>query len=107
MIRIDLDVSFYAPVFLSAAWILESKFSGRRWSQLTLKYAPNVTNFWPYLRLRELEVESRMRHFENSFLGRYFKDLRPIERRLWNSQDNENQLTVAIRCVFTMSDPNF
>lgn len=97
--KLELILVYVVVVFLSAARILESKFGGKRWSQLTLKYTSNMTNFWPYLRLREAELHTRRDMYEKSFLGRYFKDKNPIERRLWGSPDCEGQLTIAMRSV--------
>jgi hypothetical protein len=58
-----------------------------------------MTNFWPYLHLRDQEMLSRKRIYEASFLGRVLKGRYGIANSLWSSPDNDKQTTIAIRYV--------
>jgi hypothetical protein len=87
----------FSVVYLSAVRLLEQNFNGRRLAHLLLKYPQNVTNMWPYLRQRELEVKNRMYAYKESFLAKYFRDSDPIAERLRTSPDNEKQMIVAVR----------
>jgi hypothetical protein len=86
-----------AVVYLSAITLLKRNFDGRRLAYMTSKYPQNMTNMWPYLRQRELEVNARIHAYNESFLAKYFKGFCPISERLRTGPDNEKQVVVAIR----------
>ena len=96
--------SFPSPaVYLSASCILASEYHGRRLQEDVLRtHSQAMTNMWPYLRARRVEVEQRKRVYETSFLARIFHRCglaNPVARRLWTSPDCSKQLLVAVRCV--------
>ncbi|KAG6336762.1 hypothetical protein ID866_2331 [Astraeus odoratus] len=90
-------------VYLSAVYILERKYHGRRLDSLFQQYSRNTSNLWPYLRFREREVIERHQAFSKSFLGMFVKSpsFDPMSAHLWSSPDNERQVEVALRYVLT------
>ncbi|KAH9999616.1 hypothetical protein BJV74DRAFT_822653 [Russula compacta] len=61
-----------------------------------------MTNFWPYLRLREKEVSERKNVVMSSFLQSAFRGPSClISAHLWSSPASEKQLTVALRFLLT------
>ncbi|KAF8550818.1 hypothetical protein OG21DRAFT_1419114, partial [Imleria badia] len=95
--------TFRYAVYLSAIHILSSNYAGRRLDLILEQHPRNMTNFWPYLRLRMAEVSERRHAFKRSFLGQY-TDLigyDPLSEHLWTSPDDEKQVDVTIRFVLT------
>ncbi|KIK95319.1 hypothetical protein PAXRUDRAFT_33048 [Paxillus rubicundulus Ve08.2h10] len=95
--------TFRYAVYLSATHILSKFYPGRRLDAILQKYPQNMTNFWPYFRLRRDEVFVRRQAFRRSFLGRY-TDLMchdPLHEQLWGSPDDEKQVEIALRFVLT------
>ncbi|KAF9242561.1 hypothetical protein BU15DRAFT_43896 [Melanogaster broomeanus] len=86
-------------VYLSAAHILSRHYPGRRLDAVLEQYPQNMTNFWPYLRLRTDEAFARRQAFKRSFLGRYTDSLSydPLSGHLWASPDDEKQVEIALR----------
>ncbi|OSD07564.1 hypothetical protein PYCCODRAFT_1403229 [Trametes coccinea BRFM310] len=97
--------TFRYAVYLSASSILMREYCGHRLQQDVLRAYPKaMTNMWPYLRLREVEVAERRRMYETSFLPRFFRRcgvVNPIAAHLWASPDNARQITIALRFVLT------
>lgn len=91
----------FTTVYLSAAHILLKDYTGRRLDALLKLHPRNMTNFWPYLRLRRAEVSRRRHVFEQSFLGQYTRSMGcdPLSVRLWAGPDDEKQVDVALRFV--------
>ncbi|KAI0081570.1 hypothetical protein K474DRAFT_1768489 [Panus rudis PR-1116 ss-1] len=90
-------------VYLSAHSILLRDFPGKRLQDVTRKHSPTMSNYWPYLRLRQAERAERRDVYQKSFLAA-FCDLRgykPISDALWSSGDNDKQITIAIRFALT------
>ncbi|KAF8895433.1 hypothetical protein BD779DRAFT_1499503 [Infundibulicybe gibba] len=87
--------------YLSAVSILARSFSGRRLNEQFQKYRTTMTNMWPYLQQRELELRSRRRLFSCSFLGRLVKGNCAIAEHLWSSPDHEHQIVIALRCLLS------
>ncbi|KAH7885373.1 hypothetical protein F5I97DRAFT_1810885 [Phlebopus sp. FC_14] len=94
---------FRYAVYLSAAHILSKKYPGRRLDVVSNRYSPKVTNMWPYLRLRDDEVDYRRQAFKASFLGKFACSLSfdPLFEHLWSSPDDERQVEIALRFVLT------
>ncbi|TFK87618.1 hypothetical protein K466DRAFT_645800 [Polyporus arcularius HHB13444] len=97
--------AFRYAVYLSASCILTGQYHGRRLQDDVLrKHSQAMTNMWPYLRARELEVDQRRRAYETSFLARLFQRCglaNPVSRYLWTSPNSSRQLLVAIRFALT------
>ncbi|KIM43353.1 hypothetical protein M413DRAFT_69460 [Hebeloma cylindrosporum] len=91
---------FFHP-YLSAFHQLSRKFAGARLQTILLCHSSKMTNFWPYLHLREQEMSSRKRIYEASFLGRALKGRFSIANSLWSSPDNDKQIIIAIRFLLT------
>lgn len=88
-------------VHLSALHLLSRDYAGRRLNAILEQYPKNMTNFWPYLRLRMAEVSERRQAFKQSFLGRYTYSIGydPLTNHLWTSPDDEKQVDIATRFV--------
>ncbi|KAH9926085.1 hypothetical protein B0H21DRAFT_764245, partial [Amylocystis lapponica] len=97
--------TFRYAVYLSAAHILRQRFRGARLTQEALqRYSLAMTNMWPYLRMRELEVSQRRQAYECSFIAHFFtaRDLpSPIADHLWASPDCERQAVIGLRFIMT------
>ncbi|KAI0700037.1 hypothetical protein C8T65DRAFT_728852 [Cerioporus squamosus] len=97
--------AFRYAVYLSASCILTGKYHGHRLQDDVLrKHSQAMTNMWPYLRARELEVVERRRAYESTFFARFFQKCRlanPVSSRLWASPDSPRQLLVAVRFALT------
>lgn len=89
----------YSLVYLSAVNILSRDFRGRRWTELSQNHAISMTNFWPYLRQRQLERQRAIAAYNSSFLPRVFINKNPVSSQLWTSPDHEKQITIATRCL--------
>ncbi|TFK27997.1 hypothetical protein FA15DRAFT_753800 [Coprinopsis marcescibilis] len=90
-------------VYVSAFHRLRREFCGLRLNAIVKSASPAMTNFWPYLRQRINERDSRKAIFCQSFLGRMFQSFPGIiSPRIWSSSDNERQITVAIRFLMTL-----
>lgn len=88
-------------VYLSAGIILSRHdYAGRRFDQVKQRYPAPTINMWPYLLLRETEVQIRRASFRSSFLGSFYRSYEPISTRLWSSPDHERQLVISLRYVF-------
>ncbi|KAK0221972.1 hypothetical protein IW262DRAFT_1377186 [Armillaria fumosa] len=93
---------FRYAVYLSASQRILRGFSGRRFALLLEAYPQNMTNMWPYLRLRNQEVAQRRGMYEASFLARVFeRNEMVISPRLWTSPDHEHQAKMAVRFLLT------
>ncbi|KAK0188164.1 hypothetical protein F5146DRAFT_1062256 [Armillaria mellea] len=90
---------FRYAVYLSASQRILQEFPGRRFALLLEAYPQNMTNMWPYLRLRKQEVTQRRGMYAASFLSRVHK--MTIAPRLWASPDHEHQARVAVRFLLT------
>jgi hypothetical protein len=88
-----------SSVYLSALNVLIENFSGRRLALVMQDYPLNMTNMWPYLRIRQREVVSRIKAYQESFLGRLLGGRQIISEKLWMSPDHERQIVVAVRWV--------
>lgn len=63
-----------------------------------------MTNLWPYLRLRQEEVDRRKKEFAKGWVAEYFREFAsqytlPMTEKLWVSPDCEEQFVVVQRCV--------
>ncbi|KAF9220988.1 hypothetical protein BS17DRAFT_713155, partial [Gyrodon lividus] len=78
-------------------------YPGRRLDVILQHYPQNMTNYWPYLRLRNNEVLLRRQAYKRSFLGRYTDSMLydPLHEHLWGSPDDEKQVEIALRFVLT------
>lgn len=56
-----------------------------------------MSNFWPYLRLRQSEVKKRHQVYQKSFFGRILLGREPLAHNIWASGDHQKQLTIALR----------
>ncbi|KAK0449224.1 hypothetical protein EV421DRAFT_1899904 [Armillaria borealis] len=93
---------FRYAVYLSASQKILRDFPGRRFALLLEAYPQNMTNMWPYLRLRKQELDQRRGMYEASFLSRVFERNKAIiSPRLWSSPDHEHQAMVAVRFLLT------
>ncbi|KAI9568600.1 hypothetical protein HD554DRAFT_2172371 [Boletus coccyginus] len=95
--------TFRYAVYLSATHILSRNYAGHRLDVILEQHPRNMTNFWPYVRLRKAEVHERRHAFRQSFLGQYTNSIGydPLSDQLWTSPDDEKQVDVAIRFVLT------
>ncbi|SJL07371.1 uncharacterized protein ARMOST_10718 [Armillaria ostoyae] len=93
---------FRYAVYLSASQRILRDFPGRRFALLLETYPQNMTNMWPYLRLRKQEVAQRRGMYEASFLSRVFEQNKAIiSPRVWTSPDHEHQAMMAVRFLLT------
>ncbi|KAK0503871.1 hypothetical protein EDD18DRAFT_1099171 [Armillaria luteobubalina] len=93
---------FRYAVYLSASQRILRGFPGRRFALLLEAYPQNMTNMWPYLRLRNQEAVQRRGIYEASFLARVFeRNDMIISPKLWTSPDHEHQAKIAIRFLLT------
>ncbi|KAK0487319.1 hypothetical protein IW261DRAFT_1391481 [Armillaria novae-zelandiae] len=93
---------FRYAVYLSASQRIQRGFPGRRFALLLEAYPQNMTDMWPYLRLRNQEAAQRRRTYSASFLARVFSpNDTPISPRLWTSPDHEHQAKMAVRFLLT------
>ena len=88
-------------VYLSATHLLSRNYAGRRLDVILEQHPKNMTNLWPYLRLRMAEASERRHAFKQSFLGQYTSSMGydPLSEHLWTSPDNNKQVDIAIRFV--------
>lgn len=88
-----------SSVYLSAVHIIDRKFCGKRSVEDMKTYSKAMTNFWPYLRVREDEATIRQRMYAQSFLQNLasFRRINSISPHLWGSPDHERQATIAVR----------
>lgn len=93
---------FRYAVYLSASQRILRGFPGRRFALLLEAYPQNMTNMWPYLRLRNQEAVQRRGIYEASFLARVFeRNDMIISPKLWTSPDHEHQAKIAVRFLLT------
>ncbi|TDL17847.1 hypothetical protein BD410DRAFT_793879 [Rickenella mellea] len=90
-------------VYLSATVILAREFPGGRFSQVSQMFPLSMTNFWPYLRHRQLELATRKTAYTSSFVtnvlgGGLFNMISDV---LWTSPDHEKQNVIAIRFLIS------
>lgn len=56
-----------------------------------------MSDFWPYLRLRQSEVKERYHIYQKSFLSRTLLGRDSLVDKIWASGDSQKQLTIAFR----------
>lgn len=92
-------------MYLSAQDRLSHDFPGKRTTKALGKYPTATTNFWPYLRFRQHEVQLRKELYTKSFLAGAiqkatgFSSEDVISRLLWGCLNDERQINIAFRYV--------